>query len=90
MPNKFDRPSIFGHEVEMKIKFSSVGQPPEKQVYRIIEMETVPREGEPVHFGADDSGDDFELTVRTVVYYPDEPEFDVYVVVGNPRPRRDW
>jgi hypothetical protein len=45
-----------------------------------IEMPGVPRVGESVHFGTDDDPGP-EHRVRTVVWYPDDPDIDVYVVL---------
>lgn len=45
------------------------------------EMPAVPRVGDSLYIGLDDEGDEFE--VRTVVWYPDQPEFDAYVVLGR-------
>ena len=48
---------------------------------RVVEMPAALREGDQVHIGPDGEGDEFE--VRTVVWYPDEPGMDVYVVLGR-------
>jgi len=62
----------------VKVMFTVVGRV-ERPPNRTVELPVPPREGESLHFGPDGEGDDYE--VRTVVWFPDEPDFDVYVVL---------
>lgn len=47
---------------------------------RDLDMEAIPRVGEEIRLGGA-SADDRGYSVRTVVHYLDDPDFDVYGVV---------
>lgn len=46
---------------------------------KYVDMPAVPREGDTVDFSVDDDGHGY--LVRTVVWYPNSPEIDAYVVL---------
>jgi hypothetical protein len=60
----------------IKVLFTFVGTRRDNETRN---MPSAPREGDQIYFGLDGQGNEF--TVRTVVWYLDEPDFDVYVVM---------
>ena len=46
---------------------------------KYVDMPVAPREGESIAFGIDD--DVIEYSIKHVVWYPESPEIDVYVVL---------
>lgn len=67
----------------MKVLFSGVG---ECRFYEVIDVEAVPREGDPINFYAEEGDDaDEEWSVRTVVWLPKNVDYQAYVVVGTAR-----
>jgi hypothetical protein len=45
------------------------------------DLSVIPRAGDEVIFGEEDAETDRGFTVRTVRWYLDEPDFDVYIVL---------
>ncbi|MFV8227344.1 hypothetical protein [Mycolicibacterium fortuitum] len=64
----------------MKIYFSGVGKA--QHIQRILDHPACPRGGEHVQFGTEP--DDEIFSVRSVYHTPDNDEYDVNVVVGDP------
>ena len=74
----------------MKIVTNLVGLMDHHRELKWPEGWPVPREGDTVHLDGLDDQDPAELSVRTVVWYPegedDDAEPFVYVVIGRRRP----
>ena len=65
----------------MRILFTVVGRN-ERPLNRTIELPVPPRVGDEVQYGQEDNGDYENYVVRTIVWMPDEPDYDVYVVLA--------